>query len=161
MINKQKEKQKMNPITIVLIVLGVVVCIWIIYILLRTFMCTTCGSNQQQQQQQHQATPEPLNDAADDKILSNSTDKIILFYAPWCGFCRRFIPEWNKFVKQNQTKITPIAINGDNFNKTLKRYSVSGFPTVILQTSNGSTVVKYDKEMTADAILNWLSTKTV
>jgi thiol-disulfide isomerase/thioredoxin len=159
----------MEAIYVILIIIGIIVFIWLTYALLRFFLCTSCKSQNSQNSQKSvqdiknttinnnsNSSDTPLNDATTDQSLTKPSNSVILFYAPWCGFCKRFIPEWNKFVKENKSRFSPIAVNGDNFSQHLKRYGVSGFPTVVLETTDGKTASYKNKEMTADAIESWI-----
>jgi len=64
---------------------------------------------------------------------SNSKEKTFaLFYAPWCGYCKRFMPVWDKFWKENKDKtdVTITKINCDEFKDFAKEAGVSGYPTI-------------------------------
>ncbi|GJP49340.1 hypothetical protein CLOM_g8563 [Closterium sp. NIES-68] len=84
--------------------------------------------------------------ADDDKVLSldftnfesevKSHDFIaVMFYAPWCGHCKRLEPEYLKAAEQlaeEGSDIVLARVNGDEkSNKAIARkYGVGGFPTI-------------------------------
>lgn len=39
-------------------------------------------------------------------------DSVILFYAPWCGYCKKFKPIWNHIV--DNLKVQTYTFNMDN-----------------------------------------------
>ena len=65
--------------------------------------------------------------------LNSSSDKFVLYYAPWCGHSKNFLPIWDNFKKtmKNNPKVKIIKINCDETNECDKK-NVPGFPTCIL-----------------------------
>jgi protein disulfide-isomerase-like protein len=67
---------------------------------------------------------------------TNSNEPCItLFYAPWCGHCKRIIPEWEKLSNSNvQTssgkKVKVIKVNCDENKDLATKHNVPGFPTI-------------------------------
>ena len=57
--------------------------------------------------------------------------KLLIFYAPWCGHCRRSMPSFTEATNKTNGKI--LLLNTDEEkNKTLaKSYNVNGYPTII------------------------------
>ena len=31
-----------------------------------------------------------------DVLKSNNENKMVLYYAHWCGFCKEFLPKWDQ-----------------------------------------------------------------
>ena len=105
--------------------------------------------------------------------------KIIVynFWADWCGWSKRFLPEWQKFmdIVSNNPNLQIVAVDvlcdnplkdGDTKqendlkirNKQLKeQYEkyIEGYPTVLIVLPD-DTVIQYNKERTSDAILEAL-----
>lgn len=61
---------------------------------------------------------------------------VAVFYADWCGYCKKFAPTFAKIIKKRQFKSNLAAafINGadESNSKYMKEYNVQGFPTVIM-----------------------------
>ena len=56
--------------------------------------------------------------------------RIIYFHMEQCGHCKKFNPEWDKFVKDSKMRTQKIsASSGDPM---IKKMDISGYPTVII-----------------------------
>lgn len=83
--------------------------------------------------------------------------KLYFFYADWCGYCRKFKPEWAKLKAEPNLGIELEEVDcSDNKNvpALAKEYDVKGFPTLILV--NGSNKVTYEGERSANAIISFI-----
>jgi protein disulfide-isomerase len=85
---------------------------------------------------------------------SISTDSVIIFYAPWCGYCKRSMDEFKEAVSRGNGKIVLIDATHDDHKHLLKEYNVKGFPTII----KGDRT-KYAGPRTAEALVEFLKTK--
>lgn len=85
-----------------------------------------------------------------------------LFYAPWCGHCKRFMPEWKRFKKMNNTDIKVVAINCDENTELAKRFGVQSFPTIYFLPyglNNPKARVAYEGERKGEALLAFIADK--
>ena len=61
---------------------------------------------------------------------------IILVYAPWCGHCQVFKPEYSKFAENtfnNGKRHYKVAqLNGDDYSDIARSWKVTGYPTVLI-----------------------------
>jgi len=46
------------------------------------------------------------------------SNKLVLFYAEWCGACKGFQPEWNKVVAAVSTQLPGVAIEEINIDES-------------------------------------------
>lgn len=46
------------------------------------------------------------------------SNKIVLFYADWCGACQGFQPEWNKVVSSVSTQLQGVSIEEINIDES-------------------------------------------
>jgi len=55
-----------------------------------------------------------------------------LFYAPWCGYCKRFMPVWDEFYRKNKDKtdVSIVKIDCDQYKDFARKAGVSGYPTL-------------------------------
>lgn len=93
---------------------------------------------------------------------------VVLFYAPWCGHCERFMPQYDAFSKQASTtlpKVVVAKINYDKYGQEVQKMNignqlvaggvseyVKGFPTVAFFHDNHMSI--YKGERTAEALLS-------
>jgi protein disulfide-isomerase-like protein len=66
--------------------------------------------------------------------------KLKLFYADWCGHCKRFKPvfdgELKELVSNKKIPVQLEAIDCDQNPQIASKYKVSGFPTLILEVND-------------------------
>lgn len=97
--------------------------------------------------------------------FDNNNNKIItLYYAPWCGYSRDFLPEWDKFEKyvnnnnniNNRIRATKVDCSSDNSNNSNNKCRlVDGYPTVLC--TEGGKDTPYEGERTFDGLKELLN----
>ena len=70
-----------------------------------------------------------------DRNVKTGT-KLVLFYADWCGHCKKIKPVWEETAKKvNIDEVKMIKVNcGEGTEKDqeiMKKYSIDGYPTII------------------------------
>lgn len=78
------------------------------------------------------------NDITSDDLEGHikSGTKLVLFYADWCGHCKKIKPLWEETANEvNEPELKMIKINcGEGTSadqKIMKKYSIDGYPTII------------------------------
>jgi hypothetical protein len=95
--------------------------------------------------------------------FTNSKVKIYNFNTEWCGWSRRFQPEWEKFtraVKSNSeldklVEVINVRCDDSVNEKLCEKYNVPGYPYVVLDDNGEHT--PYTGERTAEALLSFVS----
>ena len=67
-----------------------------------------------------------------DSPLKKSKKVLVLFYASWCPFCRRFLHAFDKnYSRYNFNIVLRVKVDDDD-NPLWEEYSIGAVPTVIL-----------------------------
>jgi thiol-disulfide isomerase/thioredoxin len=80
----------------------------------------------------------------------SSKREIIYFHMTECGHCKKFNPEWEKFVQG--TEMPNQKINASSGDPLIDKLGVSGYPTVIV-IEGGNKVETFEGERTSENLL--------
>ena len=94
------------------------------------------------------------------EVVQSKDIWLVLFYAPWCGHCKAFSPEYEKAAKALKGIFKIGAIDADKERSIGGKYNIQGFPTVKFFGIHKDKPVDYDKARTADAVINFMFDKT-
>lgn len=90
-----------------------------------------------------------------EKCTDNKKTKVFNFNTLWCGWSKKFQPEWDKFSESVKTNpnIEAIDVKCDNpeNEQMCKDYDVPGFPYIVVEKNNVKT--SYDGQRTCEAML--------
>lgn len=90
-----------------------------------------------------------------EKALKSEKETIAFFYVDWCGYCKRFAPQFHKVSKnrdfKKQYEIAYINCENPKNENVVKEYGIEAFPTVYLIKKDGekeqiSTALFYEKD---------------
>lgn len=85
--------------------------------------------------------------------------ELLLLHMNGCGHCEKLMPEWKKFVANNDTNIKTRDVEMNEDPDLIKKHNVKGFPTILLLGENGKKLDTYDGPRTSDGLLNYCKTK--
>lgn len=91
-----------------------------------------------------------------DHVVNPKDAILVEFYAPWCGHCKKLVPEYAEAAKQLKEEGIRIAkVDATVQEEVAKRYDISGYPTIKL-FKKGEAVEDYRGARTAGAIVEYM-----
>ena len=98
-------------------------------------------------------------DNFEKEVIKSDSLWLILFYAPWCGHCRAFHPQFEKLAKSTKGLFKIGAVNCEEERDLAGKYKIDGFPTVLFFGEDKTKTVEYDGDRKAEKIVDFLLEK--
>lgn len=99
-----------------------------------------------------------MSDKSADDVLQNEDRLLVMFYAPWCGHCKRMKPDFaevaNLLVK-NGVPGKVAAVDCTEHTKIAERFEIQGFPTMKYFV-RGKFIKNYEGKRTAQAMYEFI-----
>ncbi|KAI3379249.1 hypothetical protein SNEBB_008379 [Seison nebaliae] len=67
-----------------------------------------------------------------ERILKSTDVWLVDFFAPWCGHCQQFAPEFEEIARKLKGRVRCAKINCDNFPVICRKANIRAYPTVML-----------------------------
>merc|ERR1719326_2243116 len=102
-----------------------------------------------------------LNEGNFEETIRGNPFILVEFYAPWCGHCKQFAPEYAAAAKQlkGSTPPVPLAkVDATAETKLAEQYGVRGYPTIRLFIDGRDQ--EYTGGRTEQSIVTWVHKKT-
>ena len=64
------------------------------------------------------------------QILGTNKPWLVLFYAPWCGHCTRFEPEYEDVARMLRGEVSVGKVNCEKYGGMCNKAAVRGYPTL-------------------------------
>ncbi|CAH8481017.1 unnamed protein product [Schistosoma mattheei] len=84
-----------------------------------------------------------LTDQNFDQVTSSKELWFIMFYASWCGHSKNAAPDWKRFATNFKGIVKVGAVDSENNPTVTQRFSVQGFPTIIIFGDNKHSPKRY------------------
>merc|ERR1719312_1870308 len=81
-------------------------------------------------------------------------NRIVEFYAPWCGHCVRLGPEYKKAASALKGVVKVGAVNADEHQSLGGQYGVKGFPTIKIFDKNKNKPEDYQGARDAKGLID-------
>jgi len=94
-----------------------------------------------------------------ETIGDRTKNVFVEFYAPWCGHCKALSPKWDELAKgyaEGNKNVIIAKINADRQRDFATRYGISGFPTLILFTTQDKNGIPYKGRREVSDLRDWL-----
>ena len=100
-----------------------------------------------------------LTEATFDKALEKYEHMLVMFYAPWCGHCKKFKPELEKAAAVLRKENLIVAkVDATAEKKLAEKYQVRGYPTVKFFKKGQAT--DYTAGRKEQDVINWVRKKS-
>eukprot|EP00927_Polykrikos_kofoidii_P005625 TRINITY_DN1222_c0_g4_i1.p1 TRINITY_DN1222_c0_g4~~TRINITY_DN1222_c0_g4_i1.p1 ORF type:complete len:478 (+),score=100.81 TRINITY_DN1222_c0_g4_i1:70-1503(+) len=97
----------------------------------------------------------PLGTGNFSKHLTNNKYVLVNFYAPWCGHCKKLVPEFERAASVLKAKSVSLAMVDATTEKELSsKYNVKGFPSLIWFEDAEQS--QYTGAKTSEGITEWV-----
>ena len=98
-------------------------------------------------------------DNFDKQVIDSDELWLILFYAPWCGHCKAFHPEFEKVSKATKGLFKIGAVNCEEEKDLSKKYKIDGYPTVLFFGDDKKKTEEYEGDRKAEKVIDFLFEK--
>ena len=73
-----------------------------------------------------------INEQAFEKLLESGKAFLVDYWAPWCVYCRRIAPAYEKIAQQYGHRLTVAKVNIDDEPGLASREKIQVIPTLVL-----------------------------
>ncbi len=95
-----------------------------------------------------------------EEVVESKTPVLMVFGAPWCGYCRRLMPALMQLLPELEGKVIVGGINIDDEPGLAERFAVETVPSLIVVNQGKSSEALINPPSKA-AIKQWLQEQGV
>merc|ERR1712014_246676 len=96
----------------------------------------------------------------DSIVMDPSKDVLVMFYAPWCGHCKKLEPVYRDVAKKLEGVGTLVIAKIDATANDVEGVDIEGFPTIKLwKADKKDDPLDFDGDRDVDSFIGWLEQK--
>lgn len=90
-------------------------------------------------------------------LRKESRPLLMMFYAPWCGFCNRLKPQYAEAASElkGQSILAAMDVNKPENSVLRQQFNITGFPT-LMYFEHGNLKYKYEGENTKEGLVKFM-----
>jgi len=100
------------------------------------------------------------SDEVEDFANQGQNGDLVLFFAEWCGHCKKLMPHFNKLMQNYNGNVRIVKIDSDENPQLINSHNVRGFPTIRYFPEGMDKInnfKEYNGERDYSGLLNYLS----
>ena len=104
-----------------------------------------------------------LTNDFEPRVMQNNKHVLLLFYAPWCGWCKRIAPDFIKATQalQGNSEVELMVVDATQHQVTHPKVQIQGFPTIFLfKKDDKANPVEYNGDRSLDDMVNFVNIQT-
>ena len=78
--------------------------------------------------------------------FSGNGKKMVLCHMNKCGWCKKMMPEWDKFASSGVIETEKIEVNDSGAKDKMRRWHVNSFPTILILNEKEEKIDEYEGE---------------
>jgi len=123
-----REFKSMKPWAKVLLVVAILLILWGLFWPRQTtyVKIMPVRENMFRGEREHMSNDE---DGEVKEAIHSGKPCFAMFYAPWCGYCKKTMPDWDSLANQYR-KCKVLKVNCDVHKELGKRHGVKSYPTI-------------------------------
>eukprot|EP00928_Gymnodinium_smaydae_P024474 TRINITY_DN19794_c0_g4_i2.p1 TRINITY_DN19794_c0_g4~~TRINITY_DN19794_c0_g4_i2.p1 ORF type:complete len:576 (+),score=100.28 TRINITY_DN19794_c0_g4_i2:215-1942(+) len=101
-----------------------------------------------------------LSDQNFTEVVEREPHIVVEFYAPWCRYCQRLLPEYNAAAKTLRGRVPLAKVDGTQHTELMSKFGLDSYPTILLM-QGGREQARYPGTPSFEReLVEWVDEKT-